>query len=459
MPACYKEDLLTTIPFSEQPLPPVLSAAEFPGTSSVARSSPVKRTSPLPDFDTWSTPKDDLSFEKPSLNTPSLDADSSVQGAPQTPRALESSTASMPKSKGKSKAKKWTDPPLFHGKQATAAEEPTKTLFSFHDDVEAPNTVHKVSPEQRNNDPKNMSPIRDIPNHGMAQKPLEIKQEPSISLENASSAGFPNLKAAKLQAKQEHPVNGVLNKKRSLGEDSRDLCKQVDENQPPVVKPTQAKPRTAPGEVFSANAIKDIMKSLGPKSSLTITPSEGSASPSAPVVLNVGSDSITSTPSLAPSPAPSPAPSFAPSPAHVDKAPKPTGSGRIAKGCAIKKITESSSSKQTVPTNPSDATPKPQSSTSSVQDRYLHQKAPVTSTASSTAASQVPRVLAPAAAVASPPTFTPNMSANAPTFQPSASFSPSRSTAPGVSTFASSLMAKMTPAEQSRFLEQMNSAV
>jgi hypothetical protein len=387
----------------------------------------------------------------------------------------------MPKSKGKSKAKKWTDPPLFHGEQATAAEEPTKTLFSFHDDVETPSTVHTAAPEQKNNDPKNMSPIRDITNHGMARKPLEIKQEPSIGPENTPSAGFPerevvtkdlegsiraiggDLKAAKLQAKEEHPVNGVLNKKRSLGEDSHDLCKQVDENQPPVVKPTQAKPRTAPGEVFSPNAIKDIikslgpdiMKSLGPKSSLTITPSEGSASPSAPVVLNVGSDPITSTLSPAPFPAPSPAQS----PAHVDKAPKPIGSGRIAKGSAIKKITESSSSEQTVPTNPSDATPKPQSSTSSVQDRYLHQKAPVTSTASSTAASQVPRVLAPAAAVASPPTFTPNMSANAPTFQPSASLSPSRSTAPGGSSFASSLMAKMTPAQRSRFQEQMNSAV
>jgi hypothetical protein len=386
----------------------------------------------------------------------------------------------MPKSKGKSKAKKWTDPPLFHGEQATAAEEPTKTLFSFHDDVETPSTVHTVAPEHKNNDLKNMSPIRDITNHGMAQKPLEIKQEPSIGPENAPSAGFPErevvtkdlegsiraigrgLKAAKLQAKEEHPVNGVLNKKRSLGEDSHDLCKQVDENQPPVVKSAQAKPRTAPGEVFSfksVNAMKDILKSVAPKVKLTITPNVGSAFPSAPVVLNVGSDPITSTPSPAPSPAPFPAPSPAQSPAHVDKAPKPIGSGRIAKGSAIKKITESSPSEQTVPTSPSDATPKPQSSTSSVQDRYLHQKAPVTSTASSTAASQVPRVLAPAAAVASPPTFTPNMSANAPTFQPSASLSPSRSTAPGGSSFASSLMAKMTPAQRSRFQEQMNSAV
>jgi hypothetical protein len=285
----------------------------------------------------------------------------------------------------------------------------------------------------------------------MAQRPIENKQElsisnqePSTSVQNGVSAGLPEREVdttdfegsiwaiakdlVELAAKQEGSTNGLMNKKRSIGEDSHDLYKQVDENQPPMVKPKQANPTTASGPVLTADAIKSIMMSVAPKNkyaaSVIIKPNEGSA----PMVFNVGSDSF-----------------------------QPTSSGKIAKGSAIKKVTESSSSDQSAPTKPSDATPLRQSPPSSVKDQYPYQKAPVASTVSSTAASQIPRVLAPAAPESSPPMFTPNMSASAPTFQPSSSFSTSRTTAPGGSSFASSLMAKMTPEQRSRFLQQMDS--
>jgi hypothetical protein len=443
--------LLTVISRSAQPLPPVPSAAAFPATGSAARSSQVKDPSPLVDCSAWSAPKDDLPSDRSSFSTPSLNVDHALQLLPQTPRLSDPSAASVPKSKGKTKVKKWTDPPIFQGEQNTAAEEQPKTLFSFHDTAETPNSDHTEAPEHKNNDAKNMSPIRDVTNHMTAQKPTEIKQGPSISqqvpstsLQNAVSAGLPE---GSLQAFAEDLV--AESRKRSLRENSHDLYEQVDENQPPMVNPTQAKSRTAPGPVFRSTQddMKSMLMSVAPKSNCaakdTIKSNEGSA----PVVFNVGSNSFqTSSPGLAPAPAP----------AHVDKAPKSVKSGRIAKGSAIKKITESSS-EPPIATKPSDTTPMVQSPTPSAQDQYPLRKAPVSSTASSAAASQVPRVLAPAARVTSPPVFTPNMSASAPAFQPSGPSNQSHTTAPGGSSFASSLMAKMTPEQAIRFRQQMGS--
>lgn len=126
-----------------------------------------------------------------SWDIPSLGAAPKVQAAPDIPR-VDDQSIPAPRSKGKGKAKKWTDPPIFQEDQVVATE-PTKTLFSYNDDPEASSnvhgtTIHAEASEQKTKQPEQVSPVRDVTkqNQTTAAKPLllqplERKQTPTFT--------------------------------------------------------------------------------------------------------------------------------------------------------------------------------------------------------------------------------------------------------------------------------------
>lgn len=378
-------------------------------------------------------PKDAPSFGTSNRDTLSLSGLPSVHINPETPRASEQ-PASIPKSKGKGKAKKWTDPPLFDSSQVEATEDSTKTLFSFHDNAGAPSgarsPVSPVSPlshvgtethEHKITEDTPVSPIQDVTNQTKAIKPIEAKHEPSIT--------------------------AASHKKRTFGDAQLDVpgSKPVNENQFTPFRSIQANRINANTGIFSsADAMKDMMKSVAPKSNYVTT---------TPKVAAAATTEEKTVPRVAFKPVEHSDFHLVPPPAPSGSISKTGDSGKIAKRSAIKKSAEQPAF---VPAKTVDIATPLQSLTPGLAQQAPREP-PMALSSGSTANMQSSRVSNPAAGVASPA-----MSAAAPSFKPLGSFESTASgmmaqPSSGATSFTSSLMAQMTPEARARFMENMSS--
>jgi hypothetical protein len=391
-----------------------------------------------------------------------------VQIAPDTSH-VDGQSAPIPRSKGKGKANKWTDPPIFQGNQNGAGEDNTKTLFSYHDGVEASTaardtTLHSEVRKQKMAQPRNASSMRDITNQATTSKPLELSESKKSSADDASNKkavfGEPH---DDFRANHDHLLPPQFKRKTSVQPASAPGLAPTPAPAPvpapvPVPAPTPALASTAgpghtsattPAPFFSGDVMKSMKKSLAPESTCNYV-----TSPTPKVAAATEENTVPRAP-------------FAATTSQVAGRTNATTSfdasglsakpGRIARRSAVKKVDMGLPSEQPVHAQPT-------ASMSPSQSSNQHSLDTMASTAGSTAAPQFSTASTSTAEVASPTvTYRPTMNARVASFSPSTSLVTNVERGPSLaastrSISTASLMAQMTPEASAQFRERMSNA-
>lgn len=458
-------DELPTDALLEQPLPPVPSATSFPVTTSTTKSG---KTEPAPtQRDLW--PK---AATSQGTNPPVLSLwDAAGNSVFETPDAAGQSAS---KTKGKGKAKKWTDPPIFKDSQIAATKEDTKESFLHNVDVGTLGGALEGAGRTLKIEHAGKGPIavKQTADQATLTNPLKPKQD-TVASGPSNLGGFSLLppKGDRLEPKQEMPFSASTNK-RSFGEFTsvfQDM-KSPDENRPPQAKQVQAKlGKPVPSPLLSS--VGDI------KSMLTSSVPTGNYIASA-----------ASRPALSNEPSAVPRANLAPSgpnvtyritsPSGINKASESANTGRVARRSAIKKVETADSVAPTEKSSPGrsaikkvqadDPAPSTEKSSPGKSKNVTFAAASQTPSLNIASASQRPLVspmispvndgtvspVSPVSPVRSKP-----MSPDAPSFRPGAFAQKDPSwKLPGRgsnTSFHASVMAKMTPEESAKFNERI----